>query len=99
MLRPFEKWVVDFFGPIALVARHSKAWYIITTTDYLTRWAEAVVVRDCTTTRFIFEYIINRFGCPRSLTSYQGMHFINEMIKSLLDTFMIQHHKSSLYHT
>ena len=51
-----------------------------------------------TTGRFIFENIISRFGCPRSLTSDQGTHFINTTIKSLLDNFMVQHHKSSPYH-
>ena len=71
-LQPFEKWVVDFIGPIAHVARHSQARYIITATDYLTRWAETVPVKDFmeeTTSKFIFENIISRFGCPRSLTS------------------------------
>ena len=69
--------------------------------DYLTRWAEAAAVRDCsaeTAARFIFEHIISRFGCPRSLTNDQGTHFINATVRSLLDTFMIQHHKSSPYH-
>ena len=67
VLQPFEKWVVDFVGPISPGAKHSKAWYIITTIDYLMRWAEAVALRDYTAetaARFIFENIINRFGCP-----------------------------------
>src|SRR5437879_6470564 len=45
VLQPFEKWDVDFIGPIALVARNSKAQYIITATDYLTKWAEEAAVR------------------------------------------------------
>lgn len=97
----FEKWAVDFIGPIMLPAHHSHARYIITATEYLTRWAEAAPVKDCTTdtpTRFIFECIISRFGCPKSLTSAQGMHFINETVASLLNKFMAQHRKSSLYH-
>ena len=100
-LQPFEKWVVDFVGPISPVARHLQARYIITATDYLTRWAEATPVKDSmtdTTTRFIFENIISKFGCPKSLTSDQGTHFINTTIKSLLDNFMLQHHKSSPYY-
>jgi hypothetical protein len=39
-LQAFEKWVVDFIGPINPTTKHSKARYIITATDYLTRWAE-----------------------------------------------------------
>jgi transposase InsO family protein len=62
---------------------------------------QAKVVRDCsidTTTRFIFENIITRFGCTHSLTSDQGSHFINETIATLTREFIIQHHKNSPYH-
>jgi hypothetical protein len=85
-LQAFEKWVVDFIGPINPSAKHSKARYIITATDYLTRWDEAEAVQDCstdTTARFIFENVITRFGCPRILTSDQGSHFISNTITKL----------------
>jgi transposase InsO family protein len=39
-----------------------------------------------------------RFGCPRSLTSDQGAHFISSTIATLKEYFLIQHHKSSPYH-
>jgi transposase InsO family protein len=100
-LQAFEKWVFDFIGPINPIAKYSKARYIITTTDYLTHWAEKVVVQDCsmdTAARFIFENIITRFGCPRSLTNNQGTHFISNTIATLTTEFMIQHQKSSPYH-
>lgn len=42
-----------------------------------------------TTTRFIFENIISRFRCSRSLTSDQGTHFLNETIEVLLTNFMV----------
>ena len=56
-LQAFEKWVVDFIGPINPTVKHLKARYIITATDYLTRWDKATVVEDFLTdivTRFIF---------------------------------------------
>jgi hypothetical protein len=73
-LQEFEKWVVDFIGMINPPTKHSKSKYIITTTDYLTRWVEAEVVQDYstdTTVRFIFENVITLFGCLISLTSDQ----------------------------
>jgi transposase InsO family protein len=100
-LQAFEKWAVDFIGSINPTTKHSKDRYIITTTDYLTRWDEAVVVQDCSTdtaARFIFENIITQFGCPRSITSDQGAHFISSTIEKLTTEFLIQHHKSSPYH-
>jgi transposase InsO family protein len=75
--------------------------YIITTTDYLTCWDEEEVLQDCstdTTARFIFENIITRFGCPRSLTSDQGAHFISSTIENLTTEFLIQHHENIPYH-
>jgi len=71
-LHIFDKRVVNFIGPINLAARHSRAKYIIIATEYLGRWAEEALVKECTmdtSTRFIFENIISRFGCPKSLTS------------------------------
>jgi hypothetical protein len=85
-LQAFEKWVVDFIGSGNPPTKHSKSRYIITATDYLTIWVEAKEVRDFsidTTARFIFENVVTRFGCPRSLTSYQGSHFISNTIATL----------------
>jgi transposase InsO family protein len=100
-LQALEKWAVEFIGPINSIAKHSKARYIITTTDYLTCWDDAAVVQDCSTntaTRFIFDNIITRFGCPRILTNDQGYHFISRTIATLTTYFLIQHHKRSPYH-
>ena len=47
-LQPFDKWVVDFVGPINPPGKHTCAHYIIIATDYLTQWAEVAPVIDCT---------------------------------------------------
>ena len=85
---PFDKWDVDFVGPINPPTKRTGAWYIITKTDYLTRWVEGAPVVDstvATTTRFLFENIVTRFGCPRILMSDQGSHFINRTIRALME--------------
>lgn len=56
-LKPFEKWAIDFVGPIQPPGKKTSARYIITATKYLTRWEEAQPVMDCTgttTTKFLF---------------------------------------------
>ena len=66
-LQPFDKWAVDFVGPINPLGKRTSVRYIITTTDYLTRCEEAALVVDCTlatTSWFIFEKIVTQFGCP-----------------------------------
>jgi transposase InsO family protein len=51
-----------------------------------------------TAASFIFENIITRFGCPTSLTSDQGGHFISSTIAKLMTEFLIQNHKINPYH-
>ena len=87
-LQAFDKWAIDFVGPINPPAKKSGARYIITATDYLTHWAEAQPVKDystATAAEFIFDNILSRFGCPRILISDQGSHFLNKTIEALTE--------------
>ena len=83
-------------GPIIPVGKHMGDRYIITATDYLTRWAKATLIKDCTATREeekIVRNVVTRFGCPKILISDQGTHFVNQLIEELMDEFQIQHRK------
>ncbi|KAH9302082.1 hypothetical protein KI387_013665, partial [Taxus chinensis] len=60
-MEPFEKWVIDFVGPIAPTTRRIGSRYVITCTDYLGRWAEVAPTKDYTTAtsaRFLWDNII-----------------------------------------
>ena len=85
-LQAFDKWAIDFVGPINPPGKRTGSRYIITTTDYLTRWVETKPFNDCsiaTSSQFIFENILTRFGCPRILMIDYGTHFLNPTIKAL----------------
>jgi transposase InsO family protein len=100
-LKVFEKWAVDFVGPINPPSRRSGARYIIIVMEYLTRWVEATPVKDCnveTATRLLFEQVVTIFGCPRVLMSDQGTHFINSIIHAMNKEFEIHHQKRTPYH-
>ena len=46
--------------------------YIITATNYMTRWVTATPIVDCTAataSKFIFDNIVTQFGCPKILMS------------------------------
>eukprot|EP00253_Pinus_taeda_P029983 PITA_29983 len=78
-----------------------QALYIITVTEYLTRWVEAQLVEDCISTtisKFLFEYVLTWFGFPKVLMSDRGMHFLNERISAMLEEFQVYHQKSTPYH-
>jgi hypothetical protein len=82
-LQAFNKWAIDLVGPINPLAKRMGARYIITMMEYLTRWAESALVKDCNTetiAHFLFEHVITRFGCPRILMSDQETHFIYNTI-------------------
>ena len=90
----FEIWAINFIGPFPIPAKRTGARYIITAVEYITKWAEAKLVDTCSSeiaTKFIYENIITRFGCPLTLISDQGTHFINKTIKTLIDQFQIDH--------
>ena len=85
-LQAFEKWAIDFIGLIQHPRKKTVVRYIITVTEYLARWAEAQPVKDCIgvmTTKFLFEYVLTRFGYPKVLMSDGGTHFLNETISVL----------------
>jgi len=69
--------------------------------EYLTKWEEAQPMKDftrVTSTNFLFEYVLTRFGCPKVLMSDWGTHFLNEMINAPTKVFQVYHQKSILYH-
>ena len=89
-MKAFDKWAIDFVGPINPLGKRIGAKYIITAIDYLTRWAEATLVKDCsmaTIVQFIFENILTRIGCPCILMSDQGKHILNQTIQLLTEEF------------
>lgn len=100
-LHPFEKWAIDFVGPIHPPRKKIDTHHIITETKHLTRWTEAQPVKDCTwvmAAKFLLEFVLTRFGCPKVLMRDQGTHFLNETISALTKEFQVYHQKSTSYH-
>jgi hypothetical protein len=70
-------------------------------TNYATKWVEtkALVTNIAIVTfRFLYEYILTRFGCPLTIVIDQGIHFINDTIKYLIKQFMLKHISSTTYY-
>lgn len=67
---PFQQWVLDFIGEINPSSSGQHRW-ILTTTNYFTKWIEAVPTKRATNSviiQFIDEHILARFGSPRKIT-------------------------------
>jgi hypothetical protein len=73
---------------VKLVGRLTRNKYILVAIDYATKWVEAKAFKTNTTivtTRFLYEYILTRFGCFFTIIMDQGVHFIIETIKHLIE--------------
>lgn len=73
LIEPFEKWALDFIGPINPPSKQKK--YILVCTDYVTKWVEAKALPSATensVVQFLFEDIFTRFGVPREIVTDQG---------------------------
>ncbi|XP_026435817.1 uncharacterized protein K02A2.6-like [Papaver somniferum] len=98
---PFHSWGLDIIGPINPTSslRHK---YIITATEYSTKWVEAIPLRDnsgATIVAFIKEHIICRFGAPMIICSDNGTPFVNQTVIDLLDQYGIKFHTSIVYYS
>ncbi len=69
--------------------------YILVSTNYTTKWAEAKTLCNNTTrinAKLFYENIITQFNYPTHLVSDQRNHFINNSIELLVQKFMITCH-------
>jgi hypothetical protein len=98
-IEPFEKWALDFIGPINPPSKGKQ--YILVCTDYVTKWVEAKALVRATeqlVVKFLFEEIFVRFGVPREIVTDQGAQFTSKMVKDLASKYQIKHRKSTPYH-
>ena len=80
-LEPFEKWAIDFIGPINPTSLSKK--HILVCTDFVTKWVEAKAISFATekvVVDFIFSEIFTRFGVPREIFSDNGLQFISNLV-------------------
>jgi len=99
MIEPFEKWALDFVGPISPMSRKKK--YILVYTDYVIKWVETKSLFRATeksVVELIYEYIFTRFGVPHEIVTDQGNQFTSNMMREIIEKYGIKHCKYSSYH-
>ena len=65
----FQQWGLDFIGEINPTSSVKNKW-ILTATDFFTKWVEFIPTWNATDKviiNFIQENILSRFGCPKKL--------------------------------
>ena len=97
---PFEQWGIDVIGEIkpnsSLLHK-----YILTATDYFTRWVEAIPLRKVNEDEvisFLQDHIMTRFGVPSSLVFDNAKYFSSIKITAFAHEKGIKLHYSANYY-
>eukprot|EP00253_Pinus_taeda_P023927 PITA_23927 len=99
ILEPFERWALDFIGPIN--PQSNQRVYILVCTDYMTKWVEAkalIRANEESVLTFLFEEMLVRFGLPRELVRDGGPPFNSHGFNDTLQKYHINHKMTTPYH-
>jgi hypothetical protein len=97
---PFAKWGLDFIGPINPPSSAGHV-FILTTTDYFTKWTKVVPLKnaqDEQVINFLESNIFSHFGLPLKIISDNGSTFISAKFTQFLRKFGVKHFTSSTYY-
>ncbi|XP_059626515.1 uncharacterized protein LOC132269364 [Cornus florida] len=77
-----RRWALDFIGKLRPPSADGHT-YMVVTTDYFTKWVEAIPLKTCeqpTVINFIKKHIIHRFGIPETLTTDRSLSLIGSEV-------------------
>jgi hypothetical protein len=77
MEAPFQQWGLDFIGEINPHSSAQHRW-ILTTTNYFTKWVEDIPTKratDSVVIDFLEENILSRFDCPQKIVTDNAQAF------------------------
>jgi ribonuclease HI len=96
---PFQQWGLDFIGEIHPPSSGQHRW-ILTATDYFTKWIEAIPTRSTSHKVIIsfLEDIIARFGCPSKIVTDNASPFRSEPLIKFCAQFGISLIHSTPYY-
>ncbi|KAL0437811.1 UNVERIFIED_CONTAM: hypothetical protein Sradi_0489000 [Sesamum radiatum] len=96
---PFDDWSLDVVGP--MTKSSGGHLYILAATDYFSKWAEAVPLKEVkkeNVADFIGINIIYHYGVPRYIITDNGKPFCNSLIYKLCQKFCFNQRNSSMYY-
>jgi hypothetical protein len=98
--RPFQQWSLDFIREIHLASSGQHRW-ILTTTDYFTKWIESIPTRNAFHKVIIgfLEDIMAKFGCPSRIVVDNDASFKAEPLIRFCEQYGITLVHSTPYYT
>ena len=97
---PFQQWGLDFIREIHPHSSSQQKW-ILTATNYFTKWVEVIPTRnaiDSVVISFLEENILFRFGCPQKIVIDNGQAFKSMAMVSFCQKYnIILGHSTTCY--
>jgi transposase InsO family protein len=99
VLGPFQQWGLDFIGEIHPASSGQHRW-ILTATDFFTKWIEAIPTRSTSHKVIIgfLEDLITRFDCSSKIVTNNAAAFRAEPLAKFCDKFRIKLIHSTPYY-
>ena len=97
---PFKMWGMDVVGPISPPPSKGH-WFILAITDYFSKWAEVMPLREVKTSdviKFIKHHAVYCFGIPRRIVHDNGPQFVSQAFQRFCNKFRIQSVSSTTYY-
>jgi hypothetical protein len=96
---PFQQWGLDFIGEIHPPSSGQHRW-ILTVTDYFTKWIEVVPTKSTSHKVIIslLEDVMDRFGCPSRIVTDNATPFRSEPLVKFCEQFEISLIHSTPYY-
>jgi len=96
---PWFRVSIDITGPHPRSSKSNQ--YILTLVDHMSKWAEAIPLRNHTAptvARALMTHVFVRFGAPRQLLSDRGTEFESELFAELMRWMEIDKLRTTAYH-
>jgi hypothetical protein len=97
---PFQQWGLDFIGEIHPPSLGQHKW-ILTITNYFTKWIEDVPCRQATDSviiKFLETNILSCFGCPRKIIADNVAAFRSKRLIDFCNQYRITLGHSTTYY-
>eukprot|EP00253_Pinus_taeda_P031515 PITA_31515 len=98
--KPFQQWGLDFIGEIHPSSSGQHKW-ILTATDYFTKWIEAIPCRqanDSVIIQFLETNILSRFGCQEKIITDNSATFKSKKMINFCHKYHITLGHSTAYY-
>ena len=97
---PFQQWGLDLIGEINPNSLGKHKW-ILTATNYFTKWIEAIPTRRATYAMiidFLENNILARFGCPKRIVTDNVVSFKSRKMINFFHKYHISLNHSTAYY-